>query len=175
MAQWFLIILILGHVARWPESIAWCMNSGVGFESMRGKSAYDISGKIVMSPEYFWLRTEMDFVRRLGRMPSSTRVCMRYKASPLASCERLSSQVWPAVYEVAFKASSAIRFSSFMTKGTTCGLTCDTMKWLTLNISASLVIGMSLSTEPSIHRCGEGFHGTASPVLGSLARMVAGV
>ena len=71
--------------------------------------------------------------------------------------------------------SSPMASSSLMRKGTTCGLTCDTMKWLTLNISASRVMGISLSTEPSIHRCGEGFHGTASPVLGSLARSEAAV
>ncbi len=34
---------------------------------------------------------------------------------------------------------------------------------------------MSLSTEPSIHLWGEGFQGTASPVLGSLARRAAAV
>lgn len=34
-------------------------------------------------------------------------------------------------------------------------------------------MGRSLSTEPSIQRCGEGFQGTASPVFGSLARIVA--
>lgn len=67
-------------------------------------------------------------------------------------------------------ASCATISSSLTRKGTTWGLTCDTMKWLTLNISANLVIGISLSTEPSIHRCGEGFQGTASPVLGSLAK-----
>lgn len=31
-------------------------------------------------------------------------------------------------------------------------------------------MGISLSTEPSIQRWGEGFQGTASPVLGSLAK-----
>ena len=30
-------------------------------------------------------------------------------------------------------------------------------------------MGMSLSTDPSIHLCGEGSQGTASPVLGSFA------
>lgn len=34
-------------------------------------------------------------------------------------------------------------------------------------------MGMSLSTDPSIHRCGEGFHGAVFPVLGSLASKVA--
>ena len=38
IAQWFLIMLILGQVARSPLSMAWRMNAGVGFESMRGKS-----------------------------------------------------------------------------------------------------------------------------------------
>jgi len=38
MAQWFLIMLIFGQVALSPESIAWDMKSGVGFESIRGKS-----------------------------------------------------------------------------------------------------------------------------------------
>jgi hypothetical protein len=47
------------------------------------------------------------------------------------------------------------------------------MKWLTLNISASRVIGKSLSTDPSIQR-GEGFQGTNSLVFGSFARSEAG-
>ena len=34
---------------------------------------------------------------------------------------------------------------------------------------------MSLSTEPSIHLCGEGFQGTAFPVLGSFASNAAAV
>ena len=38
MAQWFLIMLTLGQVARSPLSMACRMNSGVGFESIRGKS-----------------------------------------------------------------------------------------------------------------------------------------
>ena len=36
-------------------------------------------------------------------------------------------------------------------------------------------MGMSLSTDPSIHRCGDGSQGTASPVLGSLASSDAAV
>jgi hypothetical protein len=44
------------------------------------------------------------------------------------------------------------------------------MKWFTLKSSASRVIGRSLSTDPSIQRWGDGFHGTASPVFGSFAK-----
>ncbi len=53
MAQWFRIIPILGQVARSPLSMDWRMNSGVGFDNIRGKCAYEISGRMVMSPEYF--------------------------------------------------------------------------------------------------------------------------
>lgn len=81
------------------------MNSGEGFDSMRGKSAYDISGKMVISPEYFWLRTETVLVRRVGKTPSSIRVCIRCRASLLASCERLSIHVWADVNEEACRAS----------------------------------------------------------------------
>lgn len=49
------------------------------------------------------------------------------------------------------------------------------MKWFTLNISANRVIGRSLSTEPSIQCCGEGFQGTSFPVLGSFASSEAAV
>lgn len=120
MAQWFLMMLIFGHVARSPESMAWCMKSFVGFESIRGKWAYEISGKIVISPEYFWLRTDTVLVKRFGRIPMSARVCIRCNASPLARCERLLSQVGPgATVEVDFLASSPIAASSLTRNGTT--------------------------------------------------------
>jgi hypothetical protein len=35
-------------------------------------------------------------------------------------------------------------------------------------------MGKSLSTDPSIQRCGDVFHGTSAPVRGSLAKMEAG-
>lgn len=53
IAQWFFTLLNFGQVALSPQSIACTINVGVGFDSMRGKSAYDISGRMVMSPEYF--------------------------------------------------------------------------------------------------------------------------
>ena len=176
IAQWFLIMLILGQVARSPASIARRIKVGVGLDSIRGKSAYEISGKMVISPEYLWLSTETALVRTLGKMPISANVCIRCSASLLARWEALLNHVGPGdIVSLDLVNSSPIAFSSLTRKGTTCGLTWDTMKWLTLNISASRVMGISLSTEPSIHRCGEGFHGTASPVLGSLARSEAAV
>lgn len=75
--------------------MAACMNSGVGFDNIVGKSVYDISGNIVISPEYFWLRTETAFVRVLGKMPSSDSICIRCSASPLAKWVMLSNQVGP--------------------------------------------------------------------------------
>ena len=84
IAQWFLIMLILGQVARSPASIARCIKAGVGLDNIRGKSPYEISGKIVMSPEYFWLRTDTVLVRILGNMPTSAKVCIRCSASLLA-------------------------------------------------------------------------------------------
>lgn len=88
MAQWFWIIPILGQVARSPLSMDWRMNSGVGFDSIRGKSANEISGNMVMSPEYFWLRTDTVLVRILGKKPISAKVCILCNASPFARCDR---------------------------------------------------------------------------------------
>lgn len=58
-------------------------------------------------------------------------------------------------------------------KGTTYGFTCETMKWFTLNISARLAIGRSLSTHLSIQRSCMWFQGECSPVAGFLARRCA--
>ncbi len=82
-----------------------------------------------MSPEYFWLKTEIVLVKRFGKKPSSAMVFIRCKASPLASCERLSSHVGPGCREdVDCWASLATTPSSLMRKGMTCGLTWETMK-----------------------------------------------
>lgn len=84
IAQWFLIMPILGQVARSPPSIARCMKAGVGLDNIRGKSPYEISGKMVMSPEYLWLSTDIVFVNTLGKIPISANVCIRCSASLLA-------------------------------------------------------------------------------------------
>ena len=84
IAQWFLIMLILGQVARSPPSMARCIKAGVGLDNIRGKSAYEISGKMVMSPEYFWLSTDTVLVKTLGKIPISAIVCIRCSASLLA-------------------------------------------------------------------------------------------
>lgn len=84
IAQWFLMMLILGQVARSPPSIARCIKAGVGLDNIRGKSAYEISGKMVMSPEYFWLSTDTVLVKTLGNMPISANMCIRCNASLLA-------------------------------------------------------------------------------------------
>lgn len=44
------------------------------------------------------------------------------------------------------------------------------MKWFTLNISESRDMGRSLSTLPSIQRCGDGSQGVGRPVCGSFAK-----
>ena len=75
--------------------MAFSISSGVGLDSMRGKSLYDISGKIVISPEYFWLRTETALVRALGKMPISAMVRIRCRASSLARWVALFSQDGP--------------------------------------------------------------------------------
>lgn len=63
------------------------------------------------------------------------------------------SQSGPAVMAAEeWYASDVMESSSLTRKGTTCGFTWETIKWLTLKSSASLVIGRSLSTDPSIHR-----------------------
>lgn len=84
IAQWFLMMLSLGQVARSPPSIALCIKAGVGLDSIRGNSAYEISGKIVMSPEYFWLSTDTVLVKTLGNIPISANVCIRCSVSLLA-------------------------------------------------------------------------------------------
>lgn len=77
-----------------------------------------------MSPEYFWLRTEMALVRALGKMPISAMVRIRCRASSLARWVALCSQDGPDGVEAAdFCACSEMESSSFRRKGTTCGLT----------------------------------------------------
>ena len=78
------MMLILGQVARSPPSIARCIKAGVGLDNIRGKSAYEISGKMVMSPEYLWLSTDTVLVKMLGKIPISANVCIRCSASLLA-------------------------------------------------------------------------------------------
>ena len=84
IAQWFLMMLILGQVARSPPSIARCIKAGVGLDNIRGKSPYDISGKMVISPEYLWLSTDTVLVNMLGKKPISANMCIRCSASLLA-------------------------------------------------------------------------------------------
>lgn len=50
-----------------------------------------------------------------------------------------------------------------LTKGTTCGLTWQAIKWFTLNNSESLDNGRSLATEPSMNFMGEGLQGFIFP------------
>ena len=89
--------------------------------------------------------------------------------SPL---QRLAERlIQPGPVAASCWASVATISSSFARKGTTCGFTCETIKWFTLNISANRVIGRSLSTEPSIQvASGFGSQGTSWPVFGSLAK-----
>lgn len=181
MLSAFFILLNFGHVARSPALIAPIMNSGVGLVNTSGNWLYGISGKIVMSPLYLWLKMLLALVNAVGKICRSASTCIRCNSSPFASTVAVFSHPLLALLAPPSVArASAPAPSSERKKGVTCGLTCDTMKWLTLNISARRAIGRSLSTEPSIQRCavrdGDGpFQGTLSPVVGSLARIEEGV
>ncbi|KAG7141841.1 hypothetical protein HYQ46_007757 [Verticillium longisporum] len=73
MAHRSLILLSFGHVARSPRRHTRIIKSLVGLLRRPGSSFMLISGRILMSPEYFWLRTLRSLVARLGKKPISAR------------------------------------------------------------------------------------------------------
>ncbi len=71
MATQFLIRKIRGHVARSPAIVASIMNSGVGFIIICKYSLGLISGKILMSPVYCWLKTDAQRYHLWGKPRSA--------------------------------------------------------------------------------------------------------
>src|SRR5437588_12081383 len=99
-------------------------NSVVGFLSMRGRSAYGVSGNILMSPEYFWLSTARSLVIDVGKTPSSERMFRRWRVSVCAKVRIFVRQV-----EVGSGVGAVVKEwgeegeegGSVVRKGTTCG------------------------------------------------------
>lgn len=116
IATWFRIRDNLGQVARSPISRQWSMYSVVGLLRILGKFVYDMEGKMVMSPEYRWLNTDLAFVTTLGKTPISASISRRCNASPLAKFAIFCTQLGPEDDSFA----SALTASSSLTKnGTT--------------------------------------------------------
>lgn len=71
------------------------MNSAVRFFRSRETSSYGISGNIVMSPVYFWLKTDLAFVVIFEEKPNSASICILCSASPLQGLSMYRSMTVP--------------------------------------------------------------------------------
>eukprot|EP01139_Manchomonas_bermudensis_P016379 Amastigsp_a512685_14.p4 type:complete len:122 gc:universal Amastigsp_a512685_14:1503-1138(-) len=94
-----------------------------------------------------------------GMSPRTGRGSRRRRCSCAA---RWTSSEQTRYHPTSTTAARAERGRSRDRNGTTCGLTCETTKWLTAKSSERRCIGRSAWTEPSMNRVPARSHGTKS-------------
>lgn len=173
MVYWLWIWFSLGYVVCFFVRDIWSIKLIVGLFRRLGKLCMFIFGRMLILLEYFWLSMFLNFVVRFGMILSLVMKCSWWSVLFLVRVVRVYIYFmffWVFIFWCDFGLFFGVRWLFLERKGIMCGLICEMMKWLILNILVSFVIGKLLLIDLLIYFWGVGFYGRCLLVNGFLIR-----